>query len=150
MNSEQKLLKDYLFVGLQLILLFIYILPINLIRFNLINGLYYFSILLMLLGFSLSGIALLQINTKLSPFPTPKLNTTLHTNGAFKMSRHPIYTGILAITIGYGLYTTSLFKLLLAFLLLVLFYFKSKYEEQLLIKKFPEYAAYKRKTRRFI
>lgn len=107
---------------------------------------------LIILGIALflGLVALLQLNTKLSPFPTPVSNGKLIITGAFRISRHPIYTALIFSGFGYALYSASLFKLLVILLLLTLFYFKSQYEESLLTQKFPEYADYKRKTRRFI
>lgn len=101
-------------------------------------------------GLVIGIIALLQINTKISPFPTPVLKSELITNGAFSISRHPIYMSILAITLGYAVFEASLFKFIIFLVLWLLFYFKSKYEEQLLVDKFPQYSNYQQKTRRFI
>ncbi|PNW29016.1 methyltransferase family protein [Formosa algae] len=150
MKTGHPTLKDFVFVGLQLVLFIIYILPLKFVEVNLPEGLQYFGLLLTSLGFILSLVAVLQINTKISPFPTPKVKSTLRTTGAFKISRHPIYTGILAITLGYAMFNASVFKLLIGLSLWVLFYFKSKDEEELLQHMFPEYKTYKTKTRRFI
>ncbi|WP_159023560.1 isoprenylcysteine carboxylmethyltransferase family protein [Formosa sp. L2A11] len=142
--------KDYVFVSIQLLLFAAYIVPFKIIHLNINTWLKHSGLALMVLGLILGVIALLQINTKISPFPTPTLQSTLLTTGAFNIGRHPIYTGILAITLGYAVYNASLFKFIIFVLLLILFYFKSNYEEQLLLEKFPEYATYKIKTRRFI
>ncbi|WP_234416259.1 methyltransferase family protein [Flagellimonas amoyensis] len=102
------------------------------------------------LGVVLGLVALLQINRKLSPFPTPVANGALITNGAFAVARHPIYTALISSGLGYALYRVSLFKMLTVLLLSILFYFKSKYEEQLLLQKFPSYQEYNERTRSFI
>lgn len=94
-------------------------------------------------------LALLQLNKNLSPFPTPKNNSTLLENGLYKYTRHPIYSGIILLFIGFSVYQNSWYKLLISLLLVILFYLKSVYEEQRLEQKFPEYKNYKTKTGRF-
>ncbi len=137
-------------MGIQLLLFVSYVFPIKIRVVNLVGWLRYSGLVIAILGFILGGIALFQINTKISPFPTPIASSKLHTDGAFALARHPIYTSILAITLGYALYDASIYKLVIGILLVLLFYFKSIYEEQLLLNKFPEYSIYKLKTRRFI
>jgi protein-S-isoprenylcysteine O-methyltransferase Ste14 len=94
-------------------------------------------------------LALLQLNKNLSPFPTPKECSSLLQNGLYKYSRHPIYSGIILLFLGYSLYQNSGYKLLISLLLVILFYFKSNYEEQRLEQKFPDYKHYRSKTGRF-
>lgn len=108
------------------------------------------GLIILALGIVLGLLALLQLNTKLSPFPTPVTNGKLITTGAYHIARHPIYTAIILGGFGFALYRTSWYKVLIALGLLILFYFKSKYEEQLLSEKYLEYSDYKKKTRRFI
>jgi protein-S-isoprenylcysteine O-methyltransferase Ste14 len=95
-------------------------------------------------------VALLQLNTNLSPFPSPLASGKLITNGVFRVSRHPIYTALVFSGFGYAIYQPSLYKVLITLILLTLFYYKSVYEEKLLRNKFPEYRDYKKITRRFI
>nr|WP_315147284.1 methyltransferase [uncultured Flavobacterium sp.] len=91
----------------------------------------------------------MKLNKNLSPFPTPKNNVTLLENGLYKYARHPIYTGIILLVIGFSVYQNSWYKLLISLLLIILFYLKSTYEEERLEQKFPDYKNYKTKTRRF-
>jgi protein-S-isoprenylcysteine O-methyltransferase Ste14 len=140
--------KDYLFVTIQFILFFCFIFDLNWsMKLSLVIqkvGLW-FSIL----GGLIIILALLQLNKSLSPFPTPKNNTTLLQNGLYKYIRHPIYTGIIIFFTGYSVYQNSFYKLVISLLLIILFHFKSKYEEQRLEQKFPNYKLYKSKTRKF-
>ena len=142
--------KDYLFVGIQIILFVTYILPIHLISIHLPEWLRYSGLVVVGLGVVLGLAALLQLNTKLSPFPTPLASSTLITNSAFAVARHPIYTALISSGFGYAIFGESLYKLLIILSLSILFYFKSKYEERLLSQKFPAYLDYKKRTRRFI
>jgi protein-S-isoprenylcysteine O-methyltransferase Ste14 len=142
--------KDYIYVSIQIVLFVAYIIPIYTPNLNSPDWLRYSGLLILALGVVLGTWALLQLNTKLSPFPTPVSNSRLLTSGAYSIARHPIYTAILFSGLGYALYQTSLFKVVVTLFLLILFYFKSQYEEQLLSEKFSEYSDYKQKTRRFI
>jgi protein-S-isoprenylcysteine O-methyltransferase Ste14 len=142
--------KDYIYVGIQLVLFVAYIIPLTIPYINLPEWLRYSGLIILVLGLVLGLVALLQINTKLSPFPTPVPNGKLITTGAYKLARHPIYTAIILAGFGYALYITSWYKIVITLVLLILFYYKSKYEEKLLIKNYSEYTTYKTKTRRFI
>jgi len=148
--SLPKSKKDYLFVTIQFALFVIYIIPISLTTINLPEWLRYAGLFIIGIGSILGVVALLQLNTKLSPFPTPVAQSKLITNGAFAIARHPIYTTVLTVTLGYAIFSVSVFKVLVGVALLILFYFKSKYEETLLLQKFPAYKDYKQQTRRFI
>ncbi|CAM3938398.1 isoprenylcysteine carboxylmethyltransferase family protein [Flavobacterium branchiophilum] len=107
------------------------------------------GLILTVFGVLVVLMAVLQLNTSLTIFPTPKSHSTLLSKGVFKYSRHPIYSGILMLTVGNAISQTSYYKLIISELLVVLFYFKSQYEEQQLAKKFPEYQDYQKKVRRF-
>lgn len=110
----------------------------------------YLGFVIIVLGAILGIVALFQINTNLSLFPTPVEKGKLITTRAFSISRHPIYTAILLAGVGYAIFQASIYKALVVVFLLILFYFKSQYEERLLMYKFPAYKNYNKKTRRFI
>ena len=151
MNTPGKpTIKDYAFVSIQLVLFLIYVLPVEVLVVNVATWLRYSGLVLAILGLVVGIMALSQINTKISPFPTPVLKSELITNGAFSISRHPIYTSILVMSLGYAVFEASLFKFIIFLVLWLFFYFKSKYEEQLLSEKFSQYSNYQQKTRRFI
>ena len=100
-------------------------------------------------GIVLATLAMIQIRTSFSPFPSPVEHGQLISNGAFSIARHPIYTGILLAAFGYAFYTPFGDKLGWSVLLLLLFYFKSRYEEQLLSEKYAGYTDYKKRVGRF-
>lgn len=91
-------------------------------------------------------LAMVQLNQNLSPFPTPKVQSQLVTKGLYRYVRHPIYTGILLVMIGYGFFSAQISRLLIAGITYILFYVKSDYEEKLLLQKFPEYVSYMKRT----
>lgn len=101
--------------------------------------------------FALALQAYAQTNATLpQALPDPKQGTQLVQRGIYRSIRHPIYTGVLAITGGVALYHGALIPLLLWGALIVFFYIKSDYEESLLRRTFPDYVAYRRQTGRFL
>lgn len=105
MKSLGKLtIKDLAYVAIQLLLFLVYLLPIEMLGINISEWFRYSGLIIAIFGLVLGVIALLQINTKISPFPRPVVDSQLIINGAFAISRHPIYTSILAVTFGYALY----------------------------------------------
>lgn len=142
--------KDIAYVGLQLTLFLSFLLDISFLSFRLPVWIDYLLLPLILIGGGVVLLALLQLKTNLSIFPTPLRGSELITHGLFKYVRHPIYSGILLSAFSLALYLGSGYKLLIAFLLLILFYFKSRYEEKLLLQKFPEYKEYMKCSGRFL
>lgn len=140
-------IKDILFVTLQLFLMLVYFLNFDWFSISFIEHYVWFYI--GLVGVAFSVIALLQLNVHLSPFPTPKPNSKLITNGVFKLSRHPVYSGILLFMFCFSFWLGSGYKFCISIAILALFFYKTKYEEALLEDTFDEYKAYKSKTGRF-
>lgn len=142
-------IKDIVYVSLQFILFASYLFEVKKLRFELPEIFDYIMLPLMATGIAVILISLFQLNKNLSPFPTPKENSELITTGLFSKIRHPIYSGILLLAFSFALYQNSGFKILISFFLLILFYFKTGYEEKQLSLKFPEYKNYKSNAGRF-
>lgn len=140
--------KDLWFVGIQILLLCIYLLPVP-IYLPLNNTINSAGLIIAATGFLVVIIAVIQLNKNLTPFPTPKDSGELIKTGLYKFIRHPIYTGIILTVTGYGLYRESLWKLLVGILLWLLFYSKSRYEEALLKRRYKDYEDYMKTTGRF-
>lgn len=138
-----------MYVSIQLLLFALYFISPWEISFLPGSILKYSALLIMFSGISTILIAIIQLNKNLTPFPTPKANGTLLQTGLYKFVRHPIYSGIFLTALGYGMLDGSVWKICIGFGLLILFHFKSKYEENLLLRKFPYYVVYKMKTGRF-
>lgn len=143
-----KTWKDYLFVGIQFILFGMYAFDF-LPKFKLPPFVSYLGLIFAVAGFVMAVLSVLQLNKNLTVFPTPKTNSELITSGLYKFSRHPIYTGLILFTFGYAFFKLSLSKLAISFLLLILFYFKTKYEEMQLEVRFSNYKQYKQNVGRF-
>lgn len=139
-----------MYVALQILLFFAFLLDVNLFTFEIPLFLEFILVLIGIIGLGLIIIAFFQLNKNLSPFPTPKQYAGLLTRGVFKLIRHPIYTGILFLAFSIAVFQGSGYRLLISFLLLILFHFKTLYEEKKLAEKFPEYEIYKNNTGRFL
>ncbi len=143
-----KNLKDNFFVGIQFLLFGLFFLQPDL-GYNLPEIIKYPGLLIFLNGGLVSLISMIQLNRNLTAFPTPKENAFLYTGGIYSLARHPIYTGVILIFLGLTFYSLSVYKFLITSGLVILFYFKSEYEEEQLKKKYKEYEEYKKKTGRF-
>lgn len=140
---------DYVFVTIQLILFAIYFLVPLKLQADAKIVYAYAGIVILFTGLFLIMTAIIQLNKNISAFPTPVKNAQLITNGVFKFIRHPIYAGIILSAVGYGLFFSDIFKLMMSFVLLVFFDMKSNYEEQKLSEKFPDYTFYQTRTGKF-
>ncbi len=146
---KQKKTADYLFVGIQILLFIGYWWhpePVG----PILPGIWlYLGIPLAIGGLFLVMAAFLQLNKNLTMLPTPVKNATLITTGVFKYMRHPIYTGIFLIALGYAMVEYNFDQLMIALMILLLFEIKSNYEEKKLTEHFPDYPVYKSKTNKF-
>lgn len=150
MRSGNLQVKDFFFLGLQFLLFIAYFIPVDLFRIELPSWLRMIILVPGIFGIGLALFTLFQLRNMLSVFPTPVDSGKLITNGAFSISRHPIYTAIILSAFSFGIFSESVFRLLITLLLFILFYFKSNYEEQLLLLKYPKYSNYKKSTRKFL
>jgi protein-S-isoprenylcysteine O-methyltransferase Ste14 len=106
--------------------------------------------LLFLAGALLAVAGAVSLGRNLTPLPRPKEDAILVVTGAYRLVRHPIYSGITAMAFGWGLWVDGWLTLGYALLLFVFFDRKSRREERWLAEKFPEYAAYRQKVRRLV
>jgi len=107
------------------------------------------GLLLGLAGFALAAAGLVGLGRNLSPLPHPKEDAVLVEGGVFGLVRHPIYGGLIIGALAWGLLTNSLLALALAVVLLLFFEVKSRREERQLLARFPGYAGYRRRVRKF-
>lgn len=141
--------KDILFVSIQLLLFVVYCIPVSAGSFESHPVVEYAGLLLAVAGLLVIAFAVLQLNNNLTAFPTPKEDGTLIQTGLYKFVRHPIYSGIILASIGFGCYNGSLWKISIGLALWLLFFFKSSYEEQLLANHFADYSSYRQNSSRF-
>jgi len=105
---------------------------------------------LLILG-SILGIAgVWALGTNRTPLPQPRESSTLVQHGIYAHLRHPLYTSVMLLSLGWSLVWQSWPSLGSALILIPFFYAKAIREEQSLRKKFPDYANYQRRVPRFI
>lgn len=95
-------------------------------------------------------LGLVNLGASLTALPTPTPNATLRTGGLYRVVRHPIYTGLLALTIGAALRSGSWAVAGCAAALVVWLSVKARWEEGHLRARYPDYAAYAERTPRFV
>lgn len=141
--------KDKIYVFLQFVIFLTWLPKIESLQFVFPENLRWLGLIGAGIGLLLILVAFLQLNTNISPFPSPKEGAKLVTSGVFAFARHPIYSGLLFMAFGLSVWFNSGYKLIISFLLFLILYFKSRYEEERLQHRFPEYVLYKRQTGRF-
>lgn len=93
---------------------------------------------------------ILDLGRSLTPNPRPRDDATLVETGVYARARHPIYGGLILIAVGWAVMQASLVALVASTALAAFLGLKSMREEAWLVVQFPEYAAYRTRTKRFI
>jgi len=105
----------------------------------------------LLVGGLLLGLkGILDLDRAISPLPRPTRAGSLVQHGAYGRVRHPIYSGVIASSVGFGLLLASLPALLLCAILALLLDLKARREEIWLVERYAGYADYARRTKRFV
>jgi protein-S-isoprenylcysteine O-methyltransferase Ste14 len=82
--------------------------------------------------------------------PIPKPDAELITSGIYNYIRHPMYSSVLLLMLTFVLHSMETISLILYCLLATTLIVKLRYEERLLLKKFPSYSDYVKRTYRLI
>ncbi|WP_420643287.1 methyltransferase family protein [Candidatus Leptofilum sp.] len=108
-------------------------------------------------GFALIGVSgvlvffgLFSLGSNLTAVPRPKDNAHMVEHGAYRVVRHPIYSGIILGAFGLGLLRGGWLALLYALVLFLFFDIKSRREEKWLHEKYDGYADYQQRVRKLI
>lgn len=110
------------------------------------DGLVYIQsagLLLGLFGGFVSGWSIFQHGSGVSPFPKPVEGALLVDTGPYRYVRHPMYSGIIAFTLGTGIAFANPAAALVAPAFLVFFMVKSQHEEEMLVASVPGYRQYR-------
>ena len=105
------------------------------------------SAILICLGNTLSAMALLRLGRSFSIMAEAR---KLVTNGPFSLIRHPLYVAEELAVVGAFLQYASLWTALLLIAHGAMQLCRMKYEERVLGRTFPEYAAYAQRTARVL
>lgn len=101
-------------------------------------------------GLALALAATAALGRNLTPFPKPLEAGELIEGGPYRLVRHPIYTGVILIMVGFALAAGDLVALAVAVLTIPFFYAKTTFEEQRLLESYPSYSDYQRRVRKRI
>ncbi|HAW19470.1 MAG TPA: isoprenylcysteine carboxyl methyltransferase [Flavobacteriales bacterium] len=85
-----------------------------------------------------------------SVFPEPKNTLNICDQGPYRWIRHPMYSALLLLALGWTLDRFDLFHAGMFAGLLLNQILKLQYEERLLLQKFKEYSGYMEGTKRLI
>lgn len=106
--------------------------------------------LMLVSGIFLATAGVLHHGRNLTPFLCPQANAILLEQGAYRIVRHPIYSGLLQMAFGWGLWIHGWLTIGYALILFIVLNVKSRREEAFLQEKFPGYSAYARRVKRLI
>ncbi|MFN3927639.1 MAG: methyltransferase family protein [Pseudanabaenaceae cyanobacterium] len=98
----------------------------------------------------LIGGGLWYLGKNLTPLPHPKPDANLVTTGVYGWVRHPIYSGVIWLALGFAIWQGSLAHVLGTVGLMLFFDRKASREETWLMDKFPEYHAYQQQVKKLI
>ena len=103
-----------------------------------------------ILGIVITLIAAINLGKNLTPLPRPKEHAELIQRGLYRLVRHPIYFGVIMLSVGWGLIQQSTLVWLYVVIIAIFFDIKSRKEEQWLQAKFSAYADYQGRVRKLI
>jgi protein-S-isoprenylcysteine O-methyltransferase Ste14 len=98
-------------------------------------------------GLGLVASATATLGKSVSPFPKPPAASELKESGVYALARHPIYGGILLLSVAWSL-ALGPWALVPTGALAVALAFKSRLEERWLLDRHPAYAGYRARVRR--
>ena len=97
----------------------------------------------------LGVLAVAQLGSSLTPWPSPRHGSDLVTTGMYARARHPIYASLLWFGVCVSVATGSPGRALATAGLWLLFRGKARYEEGMLRERYGGYAAYAKTVGRF-
>lgn len=97
-----------------------------------------------------SGLAELRRARALTAIPYPLPDASLAQTGAYRFARHPIYGGLILGALGLALISPWAGTFAAAGLLAIVLDLKRRREEIWLAERYPEYEAYRRRTKALI
>jgi len=103
-----------------------------------------------LAGFGLLLAGLFRLGPNLTPLPYPTSRATLIRTGPYRLVRHPMYAGGIALAFGWALFVRGWLTLAFATVLFLFLEVKATREERWLVDRFPDYPDYQRRVRKLV
>ena len=103
-----------------------------------------------LAGFGLLLAGLFRLGPNLTPLPYPTSRATLIQTGPYRLVRHPMYAGGIALAYGWALFVRGWLTLAYATVLFLFLEVKATREERWLVDRFPGYPDYQRRVRKLV
>jgi protein-S-isoprenylcysteine O-methyltransferase Ste14 len=111
----------------------------------------FFPLLLIIAGLALGLWSVITIRFgNFQVAPVPKSDAKLVMTGPFSVIRHPIYLAVVLIMKGIAININVWFGYAVLIILVIDLIIKLRFEEELLLAKFPDYADYMKRTKRVI
>lgn len=105
----------------------------------------------LLIGGACVGVAgVAKLGAALTPLPYPASGAVLRETGVYRFVRHPMYSGVIVAALGWALIRQGWLNLGYVLAGWAFLEVKVRREEQWLLERFPEYAAYRHRVRKFI
>jgi protein-S-isoprenylcysteine O-methyltransferase Ste14 len=101
-------------------------------------------------GASLGAAGVAKLGAALTPLPYPSSTAVLRETGVYRLVRHPMYCGVIVAALGWALFRQGWLTLGYVLLGWAFLEVKVRREERWLLERFPAYAAYQRRVRKFI
>ncbi len=139
-------IKDFMLVAFQAVLFIGFFVSSNPVFDFQAPAILWLGLALCAGGLLVGIVAVIQLKTNLSPFPTPVNGGTLIKGGLYRYIRHPIYLGIVLAMFGYSLASYSYPRVFLSIICYGFFMLKARYEESLLRKRYQGYGDYMKNT----
>lgn len=116
-----------------------------------INNISTYSLILFIASAIIGVTAIINMKiSNLNIMPELKDNHKLATNGIYKYIRHPMYTSVILLCLGFLLTEITTVNIIAMLILTIDLFLKSRLEEKLLEQRFNNYKDYKNNTYRFL
>jgi protein-S-isoprenylcysteine O-methyltransferase Ste14 len=92
----------------------------------------------------------IDLGRNLTPLPHLRDDGQLVTTGVYGIVRHPLYSGVIYLTLAYASWQISWVHFVGAIILFVFFDAKSRMEEVWLAEKFSEYINYRNSVKKLL
>ena len=95
-------------------------------------------------------LGLSELGSNLSVMPRPRQGSALIQSGIYARIRHPMYAGLIELSLGWAAVTSSGAAFVACLALAAVLDLKARREEAWLAENFADYPDYRRRTRRFV